>query len=122
MVMTPVLPNGTTRSSGWILSSVHGRFKTETDSSISGKTTLKGTKEGEKATAEGDLETAADNHKKESDLLQAPLQPDRRGARTRTCFLSFAPFILLGGPAAVGHHKCYCSLSFYLFHPFPLAS
>merc|ERR1719262_121757 len=45
-------------------------FKTETDSSISGKTTLKGTKEGEKATAEGDLETAADDHKKESDLLQ----------------------------------------------------
>merc|ERR1719460_1356115 len=48
-------------------------FKTETDSSISGKTTLKGTKEGEKATAEGDLETAASDHKKESDLLQAAL-------------------------------------------------
>merc|ERR1719324_1050479 len=48
-------------------------FKTETESSISGKTTLKGTKEGEKATAEGDLETAASDHKKESDLLQAAL-------------------------------------------------
>jgi uncharacterized coiled-coil DUF342 family protein len=48
-------------------------FKTETDSSASGKTTLKGTKEGEKATAEGDLETAASDHKKESDLLQAAL-------------------------------------------------
>merc|ERR1719194_284774 len=30
-------------------------FKTETDNSIDGKTTLKGTKEGEKATAEGEL-------------------------------------------------------------------
>merc|ERR1719181_1048557 len=48
-------------------------FKTETDNSISGKTTLKGTKEGEKATAEGDLETAASDHKKESDLMQAAL-------------------------------------------------
>merc|ERR1719298_319452 len=33
-------------------------FKTETENSIDGKTTLKGTKEGEKATAEGYLETA----------------------------------------------------------------
>jgi uncharacterized coiled-coil DUF342 family protein len=48
-------------------------FKTETDNSITSKTTLKGTKEGEKATAEGDLETAASDHKKESDLLQAAL-------------------------------------------------
>ena len=93
--MAPVLPISTTLASGWILSSVHGRFKTETDNSIDGKTTLKGTKEGEKATAEGDLETAASDHKKESDLLQVPLLPDRRGARARPYFPSFAPFTFL---------------------------